>query len=363
MIPLPGVWPNLAIHLVVCFALAVGLWRFVAARPTAGRACLAAMLLCAAGLGLGLLTAPMLPGSQSFARMLSGCWTLGLVMPAFLTALTVLLARRRARGAWFLAVLAALDVIATIDAFVFEPKSLEVRHVRLSVPRLQAPLRVALIADLQTDAPGAFEREILETAVAHAPDLVLFAGDLIQTYDDEGYARAWNELRALLRTSALHAPLGVYVVSGDSEWRPSWAHHLRGTPLQLLGPHARTLSLRPDVDLTGLPLERSMAPVSLERPRDAAHIVVGHRPDFALGSVDADLMLAGHTHGGQVQIPGYGPPLTLSSIPRAWAAGAVIALGDARTLIVSRGLGMERGVAPRLRFFCRPELVIVDLVP
>jgi predicted MPP superfamily phosphohydrolase len=51
-----------------------------------------------------------------------------------------------------------------------------------------------------------------------------------------------------------------------------------------------------------------------------------------------------------------------ADIPRAWAAG-VTNLSGGRKLIVSRGTGMERDLAPRLRFLCRPELAVIDLVP
>ncbi len=82
---------------------------------------------------------------------------------------------------------------------------------------------------------------------------------------------------------------------------------------------------------------------------------------LAAGDIQADLLVAGHTHGGQVRLPFIGPLLTFSSVPRAWAAG-VTALPGGRTLIVSRGTGMERGSAPRLRFNCRPQLVMVEVV-
>ncbi len=81
-----------------------------------------------------------------------------------------------------------------------------------------------------------------------------------------------------------------------------------------------------------------------------------------LGPVEADLLIAGHTHGGQVRLPLIGPLLNLSRVPRGWIAGATT-LAPGRTLIVSRGIGMERANAPRLRFLCRPELVVIDLVP
>ncbi len=83
---------------------------------------------------------------------------------------------------------------------------------------------------------------------------------------------------------------------------------------------------------------------------------------FALGSVPADLLIAGHTHGGQVRLPLIGAIMTLSRIPRRWAAGLTDLPGGGR-LLVSRGTGMERANAPRLRFLCRPELVVIDLTP
>jgi predicted MPP superfamily phosphohydrolase len=92
------------------------------------------------------------------------------------------------------------------------------------------------------------------------------------------------------------------------------------------------------------------------------HIVLGHAPDFALGNVQGDLFVAGHTHGGQVRLPIIGPIITFSRVPRHMAAG-VTELAGGRTLVVSRGTGMERGYAPRMRFLCRPELVVIEIAP
>jgi predicted MPP superfamily phosphohydrolase len=90
--------------------------------------------------------------------------------------------------------------------------------------------------------------------------------------------------------------------------------------------------------------------------------LVGHAPDDALGMHRADLLLAGHTHGGQVRLPLLGPPITFSRVPRSWASG-VSHLPTGATLVMSRGIGVERGNAPPLRFLCRPEIVVIDLVP
>ena len=75
--------------------------------------------------------------------------------------------------------------------------------------------------------------------------------------------------------------------------------------------------------------------------------------------VGVDLVLAGHTHGGQVVMPFFGPVVTASRLPRLFAGG----LHDFRgtPLHVSRGVGMERGFSPPVRFLCPPEICVLDL--
>lgn len=92
------------------------------------------------------------------------------------------------------------------------------------------------------------------------------------------------------------------------------------------------------------------------------NIVLGHRPDFALGRGSPGLLVAGHTHGGQVQLPFWGPLVTLSGVPRTWAAGGLFAIAGQRRLLLTRGTGLEHADhAPPLRFNCRPEVVALTM--
>jgi predicted MPP superfamily phosphohydrolase len=77
-----------------------------------------------------------------------------------------------------------------------------------------------------------------------------------------------------------------------------------------------------------------------------------------------DLFLAGHVHGGQVALPFYGALLTLSRFGKRFERGLYPdADGFGFPLYVSRGIGMEGGAMPRVRFCSRPELALIELVP
>ena len=193
----------------------------------------------------------------------------------------------------------------------------------------------------------------------------MFVGDVIQHHDPVAYADAWATLRGIVEPLPITAPLGVYLVEGDSEHphADAWAAEAEAMGLTVWPRETSSRRLRDDLVLTGFGLRASASPdLEVERPGEGFHVVFGHRPAFALGDIDADLLLAGHTHGGQVQIPGWGPVVTLSKVPRRWAAGRT-ELPSGATLLVSRGVGMERDGAPRIRFWCRPEVMIVDVVP
>jgi predicted MPP superfamily phosphohydrolase len=278
-------------------------------------------------------------------------------------------ARRHYR--WLAAVVLVGCAVAEA-AYVFarhvEPYRLEVTTAHLTSPRLDAlprHLRVAVVADLQTDAITDYEIGVFDRLVASEPDLVLFLGDYLQLPPAELHA----ELPALqAQVRRLTPPFGMFAVDGDIDIGGAKAV-FEGTGVRVISNQHAALPGLP-IDVVGLSRMRSRAPFLdaqlVQQLRGERYcIVIGHAPDFMQSVVrdglQADaLFVAGHTHGGQVQIPGFGPPLTLSSVPRWLGGGGVFRRGDT-WLCCSRGIGMERSVAPRIRFWCRPQLILLEL--
>jgi len=283
------------------------------------------------------------------------------LLPLYLAGSAALLFRRDRRLAAAVAV-GALGLVAVgVDAFLVEPERLEVTRHRMTTSKLRTPLRIAVLSDLQTDAPGEYERRAIRLALAERPDVILLPGDFIQIGDPEAYARAAADLRQIFVSEGLRAPLGVYAVGGNTDG-PGWRTVFEGLPVRAFTETVR--HRQGPIGVLALSMEDSRTgDVRDDSPSDLFEIVLGHYPDFALSGVRGDLLVAGHTHGGQVQLPGWGPLLTFSRVPRAWAAGGLFPIPGNRTLVVSRGIGMERAEAPRLRFLCRPEVVIIDVEP
>lgn len=341
---------------VVCFALDVVILAGLASRtrrPRAIAGAVAALVVLPLG-GAGFVFHGEMP---TFASMQLACWVLFLHAPLLgLGAAVVRRHRRRLAACLVLASLALLGV--AYDAFVVEPHALEVTRRVVRSSKVTRPVRIVVLADIQTDHVGAYEARVVARAMAERPDLVLLPGDYVQLAN----ARAWDAqvdaFRAMIRP--LRAPLGAYAVQGNVDPSGRWQALFLGTSIEPLD--RTTRRTRGEVSITALSFADSFyEQLRLDRG-PGFHVVFGHGPDFALGDVDADLLVAGHTHGGQVVLPFFGPPLTLSQVPRAWASGRT-SLPGGRTLIVSRGIGMERGPAPPLRFLCRPELVVIDVLP
>ena len=316
--------------------------------------------------GVGVIASAVVTldvGPVFFGLLQSLAWLLFVYAPLLLVVGAV---AATGRTRWGAAVLAFGLAAVGVEAVMLEPFNLQVRRSTIAVPGLDAPVRIALLADIQTDQVTDHERRALLEVAAAKPDLVVFAGDYIQLEAPEAIERERRKLAQLIDSVGLTPQWGAHAVQGDVDL-PGWQGAFDRTPVRASGQPVEVRSLGP-IELILLDLETSREALrQLPSTRADAQltVVVGHRPDFSLGLEAADagtLMLAGHTHGGQVQLPGFGPLITFSNVARDRAHGLSTLAGGAR-LVVSSGVGLERSTAPRIRFFCPPEVWILDVVP
>jgi predicted MPP superfamily phosphohydrolase len=241
----------------------------------------------------------------------------------------------------------------------WEPYWLETTRVSIESPKLQGatrPLRIVHLSDLHCDPRPRLEERLPAAVAAERPDLIVFTGDAVNS---PGGLPVFRRLMAAL---AKIAP--TYAVRGNWDaWYWPGLDLFGGTGVVeldgvLLG---RAAGVR--FAVVGLPVGREdELPARLATaPRDAFVLLLHHYPDEILTAQagGVDLYCAGHTHGGQVALPFYGALVTLSRYGKEYEAGLYLE-GDT-VLYVNRGIGMEGGPAPRVRFCARPELTVIEL--
>lgn len=268
-------------------------------------------------------------------------------------------------------VFSALNLMLTavmVYGFIIEPHNLGVTPLALSTDRQlpQQSVRIVQISDIHVEKLTRREHALIDQVAAAQPDLIVLTGDYlnISFLDDPA---AYEQTRWLL--SQLHAPLGVYAVNGSVEQQPEIMQKLfSGLDITVL----ENEIARPgnnNLYLVGVTMDhnwftkegRTLQDLAAQTPADAYTLLLYHTPDLIKTAAFSgiDLYLAGHTHGGQIRLPFYGALITFSSYGKQYEMGQYTELGT--TLYVTRGLGMEGSIAPRARFLCPPELVVIDL--
>lgn len=293
---------------------------------------------------------------------------LGLVLVRALLAWIGALFIPNGAGLAFIAILNILLSAAAIYATWIEPFRLGVTQQTYHPPQWNEgtpPLRVLHISDLHFEGQSPREEALLAQITALAPDLILLTGDylnLSSVYDPAAQAGARKVL------AHLHAPLGVYAITGspvvdvvgivpeifaglDIHWlddEASMIQHGEST-LSLLG--VRTTY---DETRDAAALQHLMQTV----PHNAVSLLLYHTPDLmpVAAQLGVQLYFCGHTHGGQLRLPFYGALATSSRWGKKYEMG-LYREGNA-TLYVSRGLGMEGLGAPRARFLAPPEIIL-----
>lgn len=292
-------------------------------------------------------------------------------------------ARASAGRPWLITRRAVLSgtVAGAAYACLGQLRAVEITRHRFAIRGLPAPLaglRVVHLTDLHHGPwmPIDFIRRVVDDANALDPDLIILTGDYV--LDSSKFIQPIvDELRRL------RGRVGVVATLGNHDWWEDGVQCMRafeaaGIPLidnnRLFVTGDRTLSRSVGTadrrhalcvagfgDLwEGEPNYRSALH---DLPETMPRLVLAHNPDTAehdrllRWSPRIDLMFSGHTHGGQVSVPGYGPPVTLSRYGQKYASGLV--QSPICPVYVSRGIGTT--VAP-IRFGVRPEIAVFEFM-
>jgi predicted MPP superfamily phosphohydrolase len=267
--------------------------------------------------------------------------------------------------------LAAVGLLCFAYGYFVEPYWPEVTHVRVESQKLkgaQRPVRVVHISDLHCDPKTRLEERLPDVVAAERPDLIVFTGDSINS--PEGLP----VLRKLLPRLAALAP--TYAVRGNWDtafWRREDLFGGTGV-VELKKEAARVDVAGTTLWVAGAPFGSLYEPPAGARsgiesalkdvPPEGFTLFLYHTPDAILEAAETgrvDLYCAGHTHGGQVALPFYGALVTLSKFGKKYESG--LHREGQTWLYVTRGLGMEGGSAPRVRFLARPEVTVIELAP
>jgi predicted MPP superfamily phosphohydrolase len=255
--------------------------------------------------------------------------------------------------------LGTIGVLCVLYGWLIEPYWLSIEHIKLQsdkIPEGQS-IRVVQLSDLHCDPKPRLERRLPAVIAAEKPDLIVFTGDAINS------PAGLPIFRELMEKLSKIAPTFVVAGNWDSSFFKS-SDRFTGTGVIELLNEPAVLTVRGiDVRIAGLPVgtTRSVSETLKNVPERDYRIFLFHYPDFIeeMEHNKVDLYLAGHTHGGQVALPFYGALVTLSNRGKQFESG-LHKLGNTYEY-TNRGIGMEGGNAPRVRFLARPEVTVFDI--
>ena len=246
------------------------------------------------------------------------------------------------------------------DTAWYEPQALQIERLTLPTSAPGKQVRLLQISDLHLSSFNHYFAMVARQVADLQPDLIVLTGD---------YLEEERNIRGVLSfLKELKATHGIYAVQGNWEY---WSRlegenlrrHFAGAGVKLL------INERADLEINGAALsifglDYPSATDYLDRLQKEIdpqrfNVLLSHVPAFAHEQLNEhiNLILCGHTHGGQIRLP-FLPPLYLPRYSGRFVAGFYQVSQHRIPLYVSRGVGTS--VLP-LRFLCRPEIGLFEL--
>lgn len=263
-----------------------------------------------------------------------------------------------------------IAVCATLTigyAFKIEPYTSIVKSYPLGTRQSGDTLRIVQLSDIQISENYTADnlKKLVKKVNGLKPDVFIFTGDLY-----ENYALYGPEKEVISELASIEAPYGKFAIWGNRDYgggcKPHYAKILSNAGIELLQNADVTVLTEQnhavwigglDDALLGKP-DMGTLTDGLEKEADY-RILLTHEPDTAdlYGQYDIDLILAGHSHGGQVQLPFWKGIRT--SMAEKYTAGFYQMNNDAETLLyVNTGIGTSHYP---VRLFVPPEISVFDI--
>lgn len=256
--------------------------------------------------------------------------------------------------------LGVLIALSVFDAVKVEPNRIQITHHIIRTSKLPAGsrIRIAHITDIHLIRIEPREIQMINRTTREAPDVIVLTGDYTIVKNRESI----SHLRQIaLRLSAI-AP--VYAVEGNWDIECDLIALRQGGARVLNGWTAiKSKDGKAEIALAGMSWHpNSMLPKLPTGYARLYKVCLCHKPEkFDLTAKSGiDLLLAGHTHGGQVRLPIFGALIPHKSLVGKYQSGMYEKQGS--LLYVNRGIGLESPPAPQIRFLCRPEIAVIDVV-
>ena len=259
-----------------------------------------------------------------------------------------------------------------------EPKIITLNYQNIDLEKITKPIKIVFVSDYQVGKykQEKFVEKTVEKIIAQNPDIILLGGDIV---DNEIYNP--EEINFLKPLKQLTAKYPVYAIQGNHEYGVGGGKALTDPKYRVADMSQTTKKYLENIGVKFL--ENQLTEINIKnqsfylfggddlwanklnleplknREKDLTTIALIHNPlaAYDVSKETVDLMLSGHTHGGQIRLPFIGPVGRIDDItPTAWYQG----WSDINNmkLFVTSGIG-ESGA--RARLFNPPEIIILTV--
>ncbi len=254
-------------------------------------------------------------------------------------------------------------------SYFIEPRRLIVNEQNLKIPHWSKNLdgfKIVAVSDIHGGSNDVTEekiRRLVELVNAQNPDLIVLLGDFVsQIHIKDGALKMPSETIAA-NLKGLRAKFGVYAVIGNHDWyynEKKMTKEFADVGIEVLENTVRQIKVGDEtINLWGIEdywKNRRVPLEAFEQISDKQNIVAfTHNPDSLLKAPgEISLMLAGHTHGGQIKFPFF-RAIAWVNDPRLMAGFIEI---DGKRVFVTTGVGTT---GPPIRFNVPPEIAVLNL--